>query len=192
MASLSRHGAHKLSEEEIIDLVDGFVSDYCDGSDEVCSHKVPFLLDYISYRLPVLDPIDDHDYIVQLFAIYKHLCARFSYVFSLNGFRLLTGITKNKIAKISALRATRQIPNYNDIMEFWTDTVFNQSGDALVDNMTQAHKGGMTQMFLAKAIYGYNDNLAPEPAYIENEAIDVTALPDLSGQKGRLLQDNNR
>lgn len=192
MASLSRHEAHKLSEDEIADLTTRFVDEYCDGSDEVCSHKVPFLLDYISYRLPILDPVDDFEYITHLFAIYKHLCSRFSYVFSVNGFRLFTGITKNKIAKLSSLRATKQIPNFNEIMEFWTDTVFNQSGDALVDNMTQAHKGGMTQMFLAKAIYGYNDNLAPEPAYIENEATDVTSLPDLSGGKGRLLKDENR
>ena len=65
-----------------------------------------------------------------------------------------------------------------------------QSVDALLDDMTQAHKGGMTQMFVAKAVYGLNDNLAPEPSYLVNESVSVEQLPDLSTKNLPLLGDS--
>lgn len=166
----------------ILKYIDAFIDDFCDGSEDKACNKVNFLLTYLSDKIPKLDPAKDHDYIVMLYSVYKNLCARFGRVMNQSGFRLFTGINKSRIDSLVKRQTYESIPRINEILEFWADTLRNQSADALLDDMSQAHKGGVTQMFIAKAVYGYNDNLAQEPAYIANEGISVDQLPDLSGQ----------
>lgn len=173
----------KPDEEDIAGMVTAFIANFCDGSEEKACNKVTFLLTWISNKMPKLDPVKDFDYILELYTIYKNLCARFGRVMNQSGFRLFTGISKTRIDTLAKRRAYENIPRLDEILEFWGDTVRNQSADALLDDMTQAHKGGMTQMFIAKAVYGYNDNLAQEPAYVINEGISVEQLPDLSTQE---------
>lgn len=171
---------NKPSEDEFADLVNEFIDTYCQGDEENASRKVTFLLTWLSKKLPKLDVVKDHDYIMQLYDIYKILCARFGRVMNQSGFRLFTGISKAQIDRLIRRQTYESIPRINEILEFWGEILKGQSVDALLDDMTQAHKGGMTQMFIAKAVYGLNDNLAPEPSYLVNESVPVEQLPDLS------------
>lgn len=180
----------KPDEEQIIECVDEFIDTFCQGEEEICERKVTFLLTWLSKKLPKLDVVKDHDYIMQLYDTYKILCARFGRVMNQSGFRLFSGISKAQVDRLVRRQTYESIPRIGEILEFWGEVLKGQSVDALLDDMTQAHKGGMTQMFVAKAVYGLNDNLAPEPSYLVNESVSVEQLPDLSTKNLPLLGDS--
>lgn len=177
-------------EDAIVEYVQEFIDEFCGGMEEEAERKVMFLLTWLSKKLPKLDVVKDHDYIMQLYDIYKILCARFGRVMNQSGFRLFTGISKAQVDRLVRRQTYENIPRLGEILEFWGEVLKGQSVDALLDDMTQAHKGGMTQMFVAKAVYGLNDNLSPEPSYLVNESVSIEQLPDLSTKNLPQLGDS--
>lgn len=144
----------------------------------VIKNQFNAMLFYIRKYIPKINH-DNLQLLDYIFNLYIELCLKYNRLPTIQGFSILSNISYNTLIrwKNGMLKVS---PERINLLEKW----FNTCKGFLADDLNNSEKTSVNKIFIAKSIYGINDNVNAITDTHLNE-IQIESLPILS------LEDTN-